>query len=154
MQVIKLNGGSARAGQLMLLLIFTPILLFLCRIIFKNFSLGGIVFLGLISISIYLFLRNAFSYADLFLEDNTIVIKKLFTVRRLRISYYKKLKKALLPFTYYIEFEGAKKIFFFLPSKQLLQELSSLDSEKMIKEFRLKFEELKESDSNSSTYKY
>jgi hypothetical protein len=139
----KLNGGSAIGVQVMLLIFFLPFIVFLAYIIFSNFSLEGLTFLIVLSALITLIIRNAFSYADIYIHGNTLLLKKLFYSNKKSVKNYKALNKALLPFTYFIEFDDYQRVYFFLQTSEVIKEAFSLDPDQVLKRLRSKFQELK-----------
>lgn len=124
----KITGGSARGGQAMLILFFTPLILFLTYIIVrKNLSFQGVAVLIMFYLITYLILRNAFSYGDVYRQKDTLLIKKLFTTKNRQITDIKDLDTSLLPFTFYFEFQDAKKVFFFSNTSALIKQLAASD---------------------------
>jgi hypothetical protein len=126
----KISGGSARGGQAMLIFFFTPLILFLTYIIVsKNLSLQGVSVLIMLYLITCLILRNAFSYGDVYRQNDKLLIKKLFTTNNRQIIDIKDLDTSLLPFTFYFEFQDAKKVFFFSNTSDLMKQLNTLDPE-------------------------
>ena len=113
MYTFKLSGGSARVGQLMLILFFIPVILWVFYIVFvKNFSTNGLLFL-LFFISITtLILYRGFSYADLFLSEDKLIIKKIFKIREVHLSEIQDVDRGLIPFSYNIKFKDNSRVKF------------------------------------------
>ncbi|QEC53048.1 hypothetical protein EDD80_10410 [Anseongella ginsenosidimutans] len=133
-KIEKISGGSARLNQLMLLLFFLPFVWLLTYIILaKNFSLAGGAFLLFCIAMCCLIIRNGFSYADLYVSEHCLIIKKLFSIKSKPTAKIKKIDKALLPFTLYVEFEDSTKAFFFSRTSEVFKQLISSDPEKSVK---------------------
>ncbi len=145
MKLEKVSGGYAVMGQAMLLLFLLPITSLLFFVILtKNFSSEGMTFLAFVMVIAFLMLRLMFSYADIYLSQGIIVMKKLFGVRKSPVSDYKRIEKALLPFTYYIEFENGKKVYFSTLLSEIWETATSSDPDRGLKAIRLKFEKEQE----------
>lgn len=138
----KVSGGYPRVAQIMLLLFFVPFTMFLTYIIFsKNLTVEGGVLLVIFLAAISLVLKFGFSYADVYLSENHVIIKKLFTTRKIYLEKISEISESFFPFTYYIKV-GESKVYF-LPnftdlSKQLLSfnpaKGLQLIKEKLVKE--------------------
>ncbi|MFC7526941.1 hypothetical protein ACFQRK_23495 [Parapedobacter sp. GCM10030251] len=139
MKTKKLSGGQPRAAQVMLLLFFIPFASFLSYIIFsKNFTVEGILVLSVFLLAISLVLKFGFSYADVYLSRNTIVIRKLFIKKEISLQNIEEINKSFLPFTYYIKV-GKSKISFLPNASDLSKHLLSLDSNKALELIKEKF---------------
>jgi len=131
MKTVKLSGGSARAGQLMLVLIFTPITLLLFYLIFtKNASINGLLFLIFFLCIATLILYLSFSYADLFVSEDYLIIKKIFNNRRIHLSEIKDIDRGLIPFSYYIKFKDNSKVKFTSKYTNIPKLFFSMDPDK------------------------
>ncbi|RNI21917.1 hypothetical protein [Rufibacter latericius] len=141
----KISSGFAVLAHAMVLLFFIPLCLFLLYIIItKNLSLEGIGFLSAFFIPSILIVRYAFSYADLYLEGNTLIVKKLFGVKVKPIAEYKTVEEAIMPLKYCLKFQDGSKAYFALTSSSKFRHILSLDPDKALLELRLKFQELKQ----------
>lgn len=136
MSTIKLSEGSARAGQLMLILFFTPILLLVVYLVFvKNFSTNGLLFL-LFFLSISTFaLYRVFSHADLYVSEENLIIKKIFNTRKMHLSEIQEIDRSLIPFSYHIIFKDKSRVRF---SKytDVPKLIFSMDPDKGLKEIK------------------
>lgn len=133
----KISGGSARLAQIMLLLFFIPFIFFLSYLILtKNFTLEGVVVLFVFIAVISLILRNVFSYADIYIFQDHLIVKKLFSTKNRSILEIKYIDKALFPFTFFLKFEDNSKVFFFSETSDLLKQLMSSDPDKGLKIIR------------------
>ncbi|WP_242919696.1 hypothetical protein [Pontibacter liquoris] len=141
----KISGGFAAVGHALVLLFFVPLCLFLLYIIItKNFSFEGVIFLLAILIPSVLVVRHAYTYADLYLEGNTIIVKKLFSVKAKPIAEYKTVEQAIMPLKYCIKFQDGSKACFALNTSSIFRHITSTDPDRVVKELRLKFQELKQ----------
>ncbi len=113
METNKISGGYARVSQILILLFFTPFLVTLIYVIFSNkVTIQSLIFLFALSFVMILFVWNAFSYSDVYLTNDLIISKKLFSTKRKRRNEIKNITEAFRPFTYKIEFIDGKKISF------------------------------------------
>lgn len=136
----KISGGYARAGQLTLMVFFTPFAFSLSYIILtENFTVGGVLFLFFFISIIAFFLWKVFSYADIYLSDDSLVIKKIFSTKKKNIAEIKEVDKALMPFTYYLIFEDKLKIYFTSNASDILKQFFSIDSNKGLNTLKSKF---------------
>jgi hypothetical protein len=108
-------------------------------ILSKNRSQEGFGFLIFVVIIAFLICRNALSYADIFISADTFEMKKVWGSRTRNMSEYKKIGKAVLPFTFYIEFKNGEKVYFFAPLSDIWEGLKSSDPDKDLKALRLRF---------------
>lgn len=139
MKTEKISGGSARLAQVMLLLFCMPYIFFLSYLtITQDITLSGIAFLLAFIFVITLVLIKVFSYADIYLSNDLLVIKKIFSAKSKYITEIKEVDKSLVPFTYYIKFEDKLKVFFFSNTSDLFKQLVSFDPDKGLKIIRTK----------------
>jgi len=137
----NISGGSAILGQALMLLFFTPYCLFLLYFIFtKSFSFDAVAFLLLILIASILAVVYAYTYSDLKLEEDNIIIKKLFYVKRKPIADYKTVESALMPLKYCIKFQDGSKTCFMLSSTSIFRHVLSSDPNRILNELRTKLE--------------
>jgi len=137
MKTIKLSGGSARAGQLMLILFFTPITLFLSYVIFtKNVSVNGLLFLIFFLSIATLILYTGFSYADLFVSEDYLIIKKIFNNKRMHLSEIQNIDRGLIPFSYYIKFKDNSRVKFTSKYTDVPKLFFSMDPDKGLKKIK------------------
>ena len=110
MKMEKISGGFARVGQFVLLAFFIPFISFLSYVIIrKNFGFDGISVLTAFIVLILFITWKAFSYGDIFISNNSLVIKKI--------------DRAMLPNTYYLKLEDASKVFFFSKTSEIFKQL-------------------------------
>jgi len=126
MKIKKISGGYPRVWQAMQVLFFVPYTLFLLYLyimLSKSVTTKGIVFLAFFLVAIFLVLRLGFAYADIYLSESHVIVKKLFRTRTVKMEEITEVNESFLPFTYYIKLSKSKV--YFLPnvtdlSKQLL----------------------------------
>ena len=149
MQRQKISGGFAVVGHALVLLFFVPLCLFLLYIIItKNFSFEGVIFLLAFLVPSIIVVRQAYTYADLYLEGNNIIVKKLFSVKAKPIGEYKTVEQAVMPLKYCIKFQDGSKACFALPSSKIFRHIKSTDPDRVVRELRHKFQELEQEYSN------
>lgn len=140
----KISGGSARLGQLMLLMFFCPfIILLLYLIISKDLSSGGIIFLLALMTPILLIVRKIFMFGDIYISGNRMMIKKLFSTSDKSIEELLKIDKSLIPFAFYLRFKGGSRIMFFSDTSDIFKQTFSNEIDYMPKSLKeiLKTEE-------------
>lgn len=137
----KISGGSARGGQLMQLIFFTPFTLILLYINIVNFSVGllgsSFIFIGIMTIFFY----QGYSYSDLYLCEDYLISKKIFRTKKSHLNDILEINRALIPFTYYIKFKDNYTVYFTSKFRDIPKLFFSLDSEKglnMIKSILLR----------------
>lgn len=139
MKTRKVSGGYPRVSQIMLLLFFAPFTIFLSYIIFsKNFTSEGIVFLSIFLVAIFLVLRFGFSYADIYLSDNQMVVKKLFSTKNIGLKEIRGIEESFFPFTYYVKV-GKSKIYFLPNATDLSKHLLSFNPQEGLGLIKEKF---------------
>jgi len=141
------SEGYARGGQIMILLFFIPfdfLLLYLGYKVIINAIYDSLILIVILLGASYFIIKNAFSYADLYWDENSLIIKKLFFTQKVPVSKYKKLAKAIMPFTYYIEFKNRQTVYFFLPLSGIFKEVASLNPDKVLLDLKMKFNHFKE----------
>lgn len=127
----EISTYSARALQLVISIFFTFFIgLLTYVIIVKNPSLEGIVFILFCSGCAWLFIFQAMSYADITVVNDIIRIKKITKSSDYKLTDIKTIDRALLPYTFYIEFESTYKVYFV--------NTSHIDTQKTVKELRNK----------------
>jgi len=137
MKTLKLSGGYARAGQLMLILFFTPVTLLLFYLIFtKNVSVNGLLFLIFFLSITTLILYIGFSYADLFVSEDYLIIKKIFNKKRMHLSEIQDIDRGLIPFSYYIKFKDNSKVKFTSKYTDVPKLFFSMDPDKGLKKIK------------------
>lgn len=125
------GSGQARIAQLILLVLFIPLISLLLYIILKkNFSFEGCAFLMIFTSIVILIIRIGFSYADIYITKTDIIVKKLFSTRYLPKSELQQVNNALLPFTFCVNFKHRTKIFFFSINSELFKKLEIATREK------------------------
>ncbi|WP_242928573.1 hypothetical protein [Pontibacter vulgaris] len=145
MEQEKISGGYAVVGQVMVLLVIIPLCVFLLYIIVtKNFSIEGIGFLLTFLVPSILVIRHAYTYADLYLEGDNIIIKKLFSAKAKPITRFKSVEQTIIPLKYCIKFQDGSKVCFALTSSSIFRHIISSDPDKVLKELRLKFQDIKQ----------
>ena len=137
MKTLKLSGGYARAVQLMLILFFTPVTLLLFYLIFtKNVSVNGLLFLIFFLSITTLILYIGFSYADLFVSEDYLIIKKIFNKKRMHLSEIQDIDRGLIPFSYYIKFKDNSKVKFTSKYTDVPKLFLSMDPDKGLKKIK------------------
>ena len=127
----KISGGYARVAQVMLISFFMPFISFLAyTILTKNLTLEGVLFLFIFCALIALIIRHGFSYADIYVSDDSLIIKKIFITKSRYIKEIKEIDKALIPFTYYIRFDDNFKVSFFSETTDIFKQLVGSDTDR------------------------
>ncbi|MCX2741578.1 hypothetical protein [Pontibacter anaerobius] len=140
----NIGGGSAILGQAMLLLFFVPFCLFLLYIITRNFSIEGVAFVSVILVLSILVVVHAYTYADIYLEGDNIIVKKLFYVKSKPIAAYRTVEQAIMPLKYCIIFQDGSKACFVLSISSIFRHVISSDPNRVLKELRFEFQRLKQ----------
>ena len=122
----RISGGSARLGQLMLLLFFSPfIVLLIYLMLAKNLSSEGIIFTGLLLAPIILIVYNSFRFGDIYLLDETLIIRKLFTTEKKPIAKIVNIETTLFPFAFHLKFDDMYKVMFFSKTADIFKQIIS-----------------------------
>lgn len=93
---------------------------------------------------------HAYTYADLYLEGDIIIIKKLFHVKFKPLADYKTVEQAILPLKYFILFQDGTKVYFVLAISSMLKHVTGTDPDRVLKELRLKLNRLKQEHTNNN----
>lgn len=133
---IKLNGGFPKIAQILFPLIFAPIFCFLIILIIKKPVLVSFAFAIPIIVIQSVILKNIFKYADIYIEDNYIIVYKLFSKKKIEISDCIDVKDSLIPFTFYLMFNNNKSVYFFSNYSDLWRQISSSNPNNFILELR------------------
>jgi hypothetical protein len=83
-----------------------------------------------------LFLYIGLSYGDLYLTDDYLIIKKIFTYKKVDLSEIVEIERALIPFTYYLKFKNSKTIYFTSKLSDIPRLFFSMDPDKGLKELK------------------
>ena len=122
----RISGGSARLGQLMLLLFFSPFTILLIYLMLaKNLSSEGIIFTGLLLAPIILIVYNSFRFGDIYLLDETLIIRKLFTTEKKPIAKIVNIETTLFPFAFHLKFDDMYKVMFFSKTADIFKQIIS-----------------------------
>lgn len=139
MKIKKVSGGYPIVAQTMLLLFFVPFTSLLSYIILsKNFTSEGCVFLAVFIVAIFFVLRFGFSYADIYLSEGSVVVKKLFIKRMVKMEEIIEINESFFPFTYYIRLVKSK-VYFLPNATDLSRQLLSFNPTKGLELIREKF---------------
>jgi hypothetical protein len=124
----KLSGSFMVLIQGIVMVFCLPFLILICYLYTsKDMETPGYIFLTVISIIIFVLLKQVMSYADIYLAHDYLVIKKLFITRKVPILEIKLIDEGILPFVYYIEFENNKTVYFQLKPKDIFNQIKSSD---------------------------
>ncbi len=123
----KLNGGFPRVAQLMLPMIFLPFLCLLCLLMVKKPNLSSFVFSVPIILFMIFIIKRIYSYADLYIENDELIISKLFFSKRIKLIECTDITDTLLPFTFCLKFKSNRKVFFFSKSSEIIRQLKYSD---------------------------
>jgi hypothetical protein len=135
-----ISFGSARILQLMTLMFFISFVSFATYIILtKNPTLGGFVFILCCFVAGWLFIYQTMLYGDLTIDDEKLIVKKITYSKAYQLTDIKIVDEALLRYTFYIEFENSKKIYF--------RNFSNWDMKKTVIELRIKLNCIKNGNS-------
>lgn len=130
-EIEKINSGSAQAGQIMCMLFFIPFLFLLLYIVIVNFSMDLLIFVIILTTIIIFIFKNAFSYADIYIKEGNIIIKKIFFTRSKKLSDIKEIDRAFLPITYSILFKDNFKVYFMARVLDIFKQFFSSDPDKL-----------------------
>lgn len=126
MSTVKLSMGYVKIGQVGILIFFIPLIGFLTYgIVTKNLTVNGLSFLFAFILAVTLFIWNALSYSDLYISNDLIVAKKLFSTQCIQRSEVQQVTKALRPFTYRIKLIDGRKIIFMCSISDFFKQLLS-----------------------------
>lgn len=113
MKIIKISGSSARVGQVMVLIVSIPLIISLLYvIIIKQIPVEGIAIMSIFILVFMLFIRRAFLFADVYCDDEIILIKKLFFKKKEALSNIIEIKEIVFPGAYKIKFKDKSKVLF------------------------------------------
>lgn len=116
-----------------------PFILLICYLYTtKDMDTTGYVFLTGIFIVIFLLIQQVMSYADIYLAQDNLIVKKIFITRNIPMSEVKLIDQGIMPFVYYIEFKNNKRAYFQLKPKDIFNQITSSDSKNVLKLFKEK----------------
>lgn len=132
----KLNGWSAVVAQILLIVLFGPMFILVVLSVFGGpLTFEAVVFLLVfLSFSLLVF-RFSFRFADIYIENDRIVIRKLFSKVELQNDQISSFGKALLPLTYYIKYNSSK-ILFMMDLSDLPKQIFSQDPDKILSQLQ------------------
>lgn len=134
----KISGGSARALQLLLVVFFSPIIYVLLFLVLpRNLTVTGVFSIFFFFALIAIFLYISFSYGDIYKAGKYLIIKKIFVIKKKEISEIKEIDRAIVPFSYFIEFKDKYKVYFSSDLKSVPNQFFSNDPDKWLKAFKL-----------------
>jgi len=135
----KVNGNSAVFTQTLLLIFFLPVLLLVLYIVItKNPSVEGFGFLSVLIMVNIIVMKIALSFADIYISDDKIIIKKVTGEQTKSKLEVRSIDEAILPFTYYVEFDKGK-FYFQLKPKDILKRVAGQNSEETLAQIKEKF---------------
>lgn len=135
----KISGGYPIVGQVIQLMVFIPLILLLSYITFATeITGGGLVFWACCLVGVSVILRITFSYGEIYMAQEKIIIKTLFKEKTISLKEVKRVGESFLPFTYYIKYNQSK-IHFSPRNTDLIKHLLSLHPNKSLELIREKF---------------
>ena len=150
MTIYKISGGSAKVGQLMQLIFFVPFMLLLFYITLVNFSFGVLLFFIICSAIMAFLFYIGLSYGDLYLADDYLIIKKIFTSKKMDLSEIVEIDRGLLPFTYYIKFKNNSTVYFTSKLGDIPAIFFSMDPNQKLNEIKSFLHKQEENDNDLS----
>ncbi|MGV8830164.1 MAG: hypothetical protein ACWA6U_17790 [Breznakibacter sp.] len=126
----KISGGSAIAGQAMILLFSIPFLGLLLNLMLENeISQEGLIFILIFFLLISGIILLGFRFSDVYIRNEELIALKLFYRKKYWISEVDKVEKGLFPFSCFIYLKSGKKIFFFSQTETIVKSLFSNESD-------------------------
>lgn len=120
----KISGSSAVLSQLLLVLFFTPLIIMLFYLVFyKHFTVEGLIFLVFILSVLLIFVWKKFKYADIYIEGEKVIIKKLFKNNKKDINALKKIDESILPFSFILKFDDGSYYKFTLNHSDIIRNI-------------------------------
>ncbi len=124
-----ISSGSAVAAQAMTILFFTPFTLLVAYIIIsKRFDLQGILILTIEILIAFVVIRGSLTYADIYIDDNSIISKKIIGSKTRTFSEVRSLNKAIVPTVYRIDFNDNKRVYFMMNLSDVFKQLTNNES--------------------------
>jgi hypothetical protein len=126
----KISGSSAIGGQLFIVFILSPFLIFLSYLILDVLTFTSLgIFALILAIASFIFLR-AFSYYDVYGAGKELVFKNLFFRAKKSRSQIKEVDRWLSRSSFYVSFNDGSTFYFrssisdgFRDSDQLIKEI-------------------------------
>jgi hypothetical protein len=143
MDKFKLNGGFPRIAQIVLPLAFLPLITFLVYFMVKKPEFSSFVFsIPLILIMLFV-VKMAYQFADIIVEGDCITIKKLFSIKTIRIAECSNLSETTFPFTFRLEFKNLKGVFFYSKPYDIWKQVTNSNPEEFLVQLKQKLKIIK-----------
>jgi len=134
-----ISGGYILFVQFLILLVSIPFLILIGYLMISNgIENDGRLFLSGIILVIALVWWYYLSYAQISIDGENVVIRKLWIRKVKLISQIDSLDEAILPFTYVLRFDKGSRVYFRLKPSDMFKELS--DSDNLLESLRKKFQ--------------
>ena len=137
-KLTNISGDYARIFQGMLLLFIIPFcFLYLFITLNNNLNIKELLYGLLIVIISGAIIRYGFLYSDIFLFDDKLIVKKIFSTKKVELDRIEIVEKTILPLTYRICFSNNFKVYFFLKSADIFKSIFNMDSNRVIDEIKV-----------------
>jgi hypothetical protein len=133
---IKLSNSCSLYGQFLTLIILIPMMLFLWyQLIILGANIQSLIFGLVFSIVCILIIRFSYLFADVIIVKDYFKIKKLFYVKKIRISQLVKIERSI--FCYVLVFDDLKKVYVAYGPDELIRLFFSSNPNKFIDDIKL-----------------
>ena len=125
-QLEEISGGAAVALQAFMLFFVGPFFLFMIYLVLRvNFGLATVSVVLVVTVLFVVLFKLALSSADLYFSGDMIVVKKIFSIKRIPITNYKTIDEAFMPSKYYVEFNDGSKVYFTLKTNDFFKRITT-----------------------------
>jgi len=125
-QLEEISGGAAVAVQAFVLFFLAPFFLFMIYLVLRiNFGLATVSVVLVVTVLFVVLFKLALSSADLYFSGDMIVVKKIFSIKRIPITNYKTIDEAFMPSKYYVEFNDGSKVYFTLKTNDFFKRITT-----------------------------
>lgn len=133
-----ISGGYILFVQFLILLISIPFLILIGYLMLScDIRSDGRLFLSAIILVIASVWWYFLSYAQISINGDNVVIRKLWIRKIKLLSQVKSLDEAILPFIYVLRFDKGRPVYFRLKPSDMIKEIS--DSDDLLESLRNKF---------------
>ncbi len=112
MGLTRISGRSAILGQLMLLILLLPLVVYFSYWVTRGLTLEKISFLLPIYIILFLIYRNGFSYFDIYDAGDKLVIRNVFYKKSISKDQVKDVDTGILSTTFCLILNDGSKFYF------------------------------------------
>jgi len=120
---VWISSGSAIVRQILVLCFFVPFLaLFGYLVLFKNFSIAGVLLLALALLIAFFIVKRVLMTRDILIEDDLILVRSIFGTKKRPLPEFKDVGSSFMPFTYYVEFDDGEKNYFAASPEKIIKQ--------------------------------